>query len=139
MKNNIKSKYIIILLIVLIAFCFLNRKSVPSKPYDNLKVSNVVSATVHLIPPDKTIPITDTEELVTYLNDIVIIKKDNSYKYKMSYGQAVTFTLTMTDGSQEKISAFYPFIIINRTGYQAEYQPCETLNSYANRLLNQFE
>ena len=103
-------------------------------PYQDLNASDVVSAAVHLSPPDQTVQITDIEELVSYLNEVVIYKEDQSYtEYS---GQAVTFTLTMADGSQEEITAYDPFIIINGTGYRTKYEPCEQLNRYANKLLN---
>lgn len=107
------------------------------KPYKNLKTSDIVSAAVYLAPPDKTIQITETHELVSYLNEIVIYKKDNSYTEYA--GQAVIFTLAMADGSQEEIMAYNPFVVINGTGYKIKYEPCEKLNSYANKLLNTAE
>lgn len=107
------------------------------KPYKDLETSDIVSATVHLTPPDKTIQIPEMEELVTYLNEVVIYNEDNSY---MEYsGQGVIFTLTMADGSQEEIMAYNPFVVINGTGYRTKYKPCEKLNNYANKLLNNAE
>lgn len=104
------------------------------KPYKDLETSDIVSATVHLVPPDKTIQITEIEELVDYLNEVVIYSEDNSYtEYS---GQAVIFTLTMADDSQEEIMAYNPFVVINGTGYKTKYEPCEKLNNYANQLLN---
>ncbi len=103
------------------------------KPYKNLDVSQIVSAAVLLSPPDKTVQITDLTELVEYLEDVVIYNKDNSY---MEYaGQTVVFTLTMDDGSQTQIAPYAPFLVIDGVGYKTKYEPCEALNSYANRLL----
>lgn len=104
------------------------------KPYRNLSSSQIVSATVRLIPPDKTIQIPGIEELVAYLKDVVIYKKDNSYTE--CDGQGVIFTLTMSDGTQTQIMAYNPFLVIDGVGYRIKYEPCEALNSYANRLLN---
>ena len=42
------------------------------KPWKNLNPSQIVSATVRLTPPDKTIQITEIEELAEYLKDVVI-------------------------------------------------------------------
>ena len=126
--------FIISFLIVIgiAAFAFSGRK-----PYKALEASDIVSATVHLAPPDKTIQITEFNELVASLNEVVIYNEDNSYtEYS---GQAVIFTLTMTDGSQEEITAYNPFVVINGTGYKAKYEPCEKLNNYANKLLNNAE
>lgn len=105
------------------------------KPYKNLEASDIVSATVHLIPPDKTIQIADIEELVPYLNDVAIYYKDDSYTDYV--GQAVTVTLTMADGSREEIMEYNPFIIINGIGYKAKPGSCENLSNYANTLLDQ--
>ena len=103
-------------------------------PYQDLKASEVVSAAVRLSPPDETVPIADPEELVALLKEVVIYREDDSYtEYS---GQAVTFTLTMADGSQEEITAYSPFLIVNGTGYRAKYEPCEQLNRYANQLRN---
>ena len=105
-------------------------------PYKNLKAANIVSAAVYLSPPNKTVQITDAEieELVSYLNEIVIYNEDNAYTHYC--GQTVMFTLTMADGSQEKITAFNPFVIINGIGYKTKYEPCEQLSRDANKLLN---
>ena len=105
-------------------------------PYKNLKAANIVSAAVYLSPPNKTVQITDAEieELVSYLNEIVIYNEDNAYTHYC--GQAVMFTLTMADGSQEEITAYNPFVIINGIGYKTKYEPCEQLSRYANNLLN---
>ena len=97
-------------------------------PYKNLKAANIVSAAVYLSPPNKTVQITDAEieELVSYLNEIVIYNEDNTYTDYC--GQTVMFTLTMADGSQEKITACNPFVIINGIGYKTKYEPCEQLS-----------
>lgn len=104
------------------------------KIYESLSETEISYATVHLIPPDKTIQIEDINELVGLLNDVVIYEEDNSYTEYA--GQAVTFTLTMVDGSQIEITAYNPFLVIDGVGYKTEYEPCEALNAYANRLLN---
>lgn len=107
------------------------------KPYKNLRAEDIASATVYLAPPDKTIQIVEIKELVTYLNEIVIYSEDNSYtEYD---GQAVIFTLTMFDGSQEEIMVYSPFVVINGTGYKTKYEPCEKLNRYANQLSDNAE
>lgn len=100
-----------------------------------MKSSEIVSATVQLTPPDKTIKIVWIKELVEYLEDLVIYQKDNSYTGYV--GQGVTFTLTMSDGTQTKIMAYNPFLVIDGIGYKTKYEPCEALADYANRLLNE--
>ena len=101
------------------------------KPLKNIEL---VSATVQLMPPDKTIQINDLDELEDLLEDIVIYNQDDSYtKY---VGQAVVFSVTMLDGSQMEVTAYNPFVIIDGVGYRCKYEPCEKLNSFANGLLN---
>lgn len=107
------------------------------KPYKDLQASDIVSATVHIIPPDQTIQITDIEALVPYINEIAVYFKDDSYTDYV--GQAVTVTLMMADGSREEIMEYSPFIIINGVGYRAKPRSCEKLNGYANALLEQEE
>lgn len=103
------------------------------KPYKDLDATQIASVTVHLIPPDITVQIVEIEEFIGYLKDVVIYNEDNSYTgYN---GQAVTFTLTMTDGTQTSTMAYNPFLVIDGVGYKTEYGPCEKLNDYANKLL----
>ena len=105
------------------------------KPYKDLEAAQIVSAAVQLSPPDKTIQITETKELVDLLKDVVVYYKDNSYT---DYGgQGVTFTLVMTDGTQTSIMEYNPFLVIDGVGYKTKYEPCEALNHYANRLLEE--
>lgn len=103
------------------------------RPYRALKSADIVSAAVQLSPPDQTIPIPDTENLAAYLSKIVVCRKDNSHTEYA--GQAAIFTLTMADGSLEEIVTYYPFVIINGTGYRTKYEPCAALSRYANSLL----
>lgn len=102
------------------------------KPFENLKASEIASAAVRLIPPDKTVRIVETEELAEYLNQVVIYRRDDSYKEYA--GQAVIFTLTMTDGRRTEVMACNPFLVIDGAGYRTKYEPCEALNQYANQL-----
>ena len=70
-------------------------------PYKDLKASDIVSVAVYLSPPDETVQITNAEELVSYLRKVTIYNEDTSYTDYC--GQTVMFTLTMADGSQEKL------------------------------------
>lgn len=103
------------------------------KPFKDLELSAIISATVTLAPPDKTIRITEIEELTDYLKDVVIYNKDNSYTEHT--GQGVTFTLMMADGTRTEIMAYNPFLVVDGVGYRTKYEPCEALNAYANKLL----
>lgn len=120
-----------VVIVVLTAGVIISRGKMP---YKDLKASDIVSVAVYLSPPDETVQITNAEELVSYLNEIVIYNEDNAYTHYC--GQAVMFTLTMADGSQEEITAYNPFVIINGIGYKTKYEPCEQLSRYANKLLN---
>jgi len=115
------------LLVVVIALIIFRGR----KPFKGLEI---LSATVRLLPPDETIQIVNLEALEELLEDIVIYNRDHSYgQYN---GQAVKFTIFTSDGSQMKVNAYNPFIIIDGTGYRCKYEPCEKLSSYANELLN---
>ena len=59
----------------------------------DLEAADITSASVRLSPPDTTIQIVETEELVSYINEVVIYNKDNSYTEYA--GQAVIFTLSL--------------------------------------------
>ncbi len=128
MKNK---KVLMIALICLIGIgirIFLSGR----RPFKDLEAADIISANVWLSPPDTTIQITETEELVSYLNEVVIYSKDNSYTEYA--GQDVTFMLNLSDGSQVKITVCSPFVIIDGIGYKCKYEPCEALNNYANEL-----
>lgn len=127
----ILSACILLAVIVIIGFAAFGGR----KPYRNLDPTQIMSVTVHFTPPDKTIQITEIEEFAAYLKDIVIYSEDNSYREYN--GQSVTFTLTMTDGTQTSIMAFNPFLVIDGVGYKTKYRPCEALSSYADELLKQ--
>ena len=43
----------------------------------------------------------------------------------------------MKDGSKKEIRENNLFVAIDGTGYKAKYKPLESLNSYANRLLEE--
>ncbi len=104
------------------------------KPFEGLAASDIASATVTLEPPYKRLQVPDNEELLGYLKDVVIYNVDNSYTEY--FGQGIPFTLTMADGSQKKVGAYNPFLILDGVGFRTEYAPCVALSNYANRLLD---
>ena len=108
--------------------------SAVNRPFAHLNSADLASVTVRLSPPDKTLLITEPGQLVEYLKDTVIYQRDDSYQDYC--GQAVTFSLTMADGSQTSVMAFSPFLVIDGVGYRTKHEPCEALNRYANKLLN---
>ena len=129
-----KKRFIMLIICVTAVICTVGITFIGQKPFKSLKSSDIVSATVLLEPPDETIVITDVSELVADLNEVVIYNRNQSYRNYV--GQAVTFTLIMSDGTQIKVMAYNPFIVINGIGYKTKYEPCERLNQYANRLMN---
>ena len=50
------------------------------KPFANINEADISSASVQLMPPNKTIQITQLSKLADVLKDIVIYNKDDSYK-----------------------------------------------------------
>lgn len=120
-------------ILLLGAVLFAGKVIVGRRPFQDLDPSEIVWATVRLTPPDKTIQITDMEELTDYLKDVVIYYKDNSYTGYA--GQGVTYTLTLADGKQAEIMAYHPFLVMDGVGYRTAYEPCEALHAYGNRLL----
>lgn len=106
-----------------------------TKPLRGLTIEEVTSATVELYPPDATLKLTQEEikELVPILNRVISYRRDDAYRE--STGQAVIFTLTKTDGTQFRVQAYNPFIVIDGEGYRTKYGPCEELNQLGNDLL----
>lgn len=100
-----------------------------------LEAADIKSAEISLTPPGTKTTITDEallSELVGILNTVTVGEEDDSWK---EYdGQFVQFTLTTADGDTATIAAYNPFIIIDGIGYRTEYDPCEELNAFGNRL-----
>lgn len=92
---------------------------------------------MELYPPDATLELTqeEIEDLIPILNRVVSYRRDDTYREYT--GQAVIFTLTKTDGSQLRVQAYNPFIIIDGVGYRTKYEPCEELNQLGNDLLRE--
>jgi hypothetical protein len=89
-------------------------------PYKDLSANEILSATVEILPEKVRGDLSDDaiEDLVAILRTIETNNRDDSHN---SYGgQAVIFTITMMDGTEEIISAFNPFIIINGIGYRTD-------------------
>ena len=107
-------------------------RAVGEKPFADLKASDLQSATVRLMPPDETYQVVELKELVSYLQNLVIYEEDNSYTEYA--GQAVAYTLTMTDGTERTVTAYAPFLILDGIGYRTKYEPCNALNQLANNI-----
>lgn len=107
------------------------------KPLKGLRAEEVASAAVELYPPNVTLTLTqeDIARLISILNQVVTYQRDDSYGE--SSGQAVIFTLTKTDGTQLRVQAYNPFIVIDGVGYRTKYEPCEELNQLGNDKLRE--
>ena len=132
-----KSKKVWLIIVVVALALIVSVLFVAFRGRKPLKNIELFSATVQLMPPDKTIQINDLDELEDLLEDIVIYNQDNSYTGYA--GQAVVFSVTLLDGSQMEVTAYNPFVIIDGVGYKCKYEPCEELNDFANELLNDSE
>ena len=130
-KNIIITIALILIVIIAVA---LSVKTTEKKTFEDLEAASIESATVHLIPPDITVEIEDIDMLAELLQDVVIYNID--FSYILSVGQGVTYTVAFKDGTETKVMAYNPFIIIDGIGYKCKYEPCETLNAYANDLLS---
>ena len=146
MGKRKKRKNVLILAAVLIlavlASVFAVRSLIGRRPFEDLEASDIKEASVEFLPPGDTITLdrneieklTDIliEKLTDILNNVVIYRRDGSYR---TYnGQSVIFTITKTDGSQVTVNAFNPFLVINDTGYRTEYESCGKLASFGNSL-----
>ena len=104
------------------------------RPFRSLEASDIRSASVELLPPDVTIQLGRDEiaALASLLREVRVTRRDDSY---VGYdGQAVRFTLTLTDGGTATVTAYNPFLIIDGRGWRTAYGPCEALNAFGNRL-----
>lgn len=134
-----KKKLLIPVLCVLLLIAALLAKKylIGTKPFRGLSANDVTAATVELYPPDVTLELTreEIEELVPILNRVAVYQRDDSYRE--SDGQAVIFTLTKADGTQLRVNAYNPFLVINGEGHRTKYGPCEELNQLGNDLLRE--
>lgn len=131
-RKQILAIFLPLLLLLACAALFLLRGE---KPFARLQGEELRSVSVTLEPPDETLELTKQEigELVPLLRELRIYRRDDSYRdYN---GQAVTFTLTKTDGSKTTVMEYNPFLVIDGAGYRTEYAPCEGLGRFGNRLL----
>lgn len=108
-----------------------------AKPLRGLTAEEITAATVELYPPDATLDLTreEIEKLVPILDRVVTYQRDDSYVD--SCGQAVIYTLTRTNGTQLRVQAYNPFVVINGEGYRTKYGPCGELNQLGNDLLRE--
>ena len=132
-----KKKTAVVLLcavIVIAAAALICTNFIGKKPFASLKAEDIASATVQLLPPNRTAPVTDLDALAAALNDAVIYRKDGSYtEYN---GQAVIYTIVLKDGTERAVNFFSPFLIIDGVGYRANAESCEQLARIADGLIS---
>lgn len=106
-----------------------------SRPFAHLEGADLVSATVHLSPPDVTLELDrhELDELAGLLREVVVYGRDGSWTEYA--GQAVTYTLELADGLTCTVTDYNPFLILDGVGYRTKYESCEALNNFGNRLL----
>ncbi len=108
------------------------------KPFTKLSTSEIVSSELFIVPPDATITLTDKEDIVKLtdiLNEIIIYREDNSGR---EYdGQLVQVTIILKNGETHTIGAYNPFLFLNGKCYRTKYEPCQRLNAFGNRILNE--
>ena len=117
-------------LVLLLALTF----AIGRRPFRSLESSDIQTAAVELLPPDVTIQLDrdEIDALASLLREVRVTRRDDSYT---GYdGQAVRFTLTLTDGGTTTVTAYNPFLIIDGQGWRTAYGPCEALNAFGNRL-----
>ena len=106
----------------------------PKRPLRSLEAEDVVSAQVGLYPPDVEMELTPEQigELVPLLRDTVIYRWDPSFS--LYDGQAVVYTLHLTDGTTKTVQAYGQFLVLDEQGYRTKYEPSEVLHQFGNRL-----
>ena len=104
------------------------------RPFLTLDAADIQTASVELLPPDVSAQLApaEVETLAELLRQVRVKWRDDSYTEYC--GQAVIFTLTMTDGTVRKAMAYNPFLVIDGVGWRTAYAPCEALNAFGNRL-----
>lgn len=104
-----------------------------TKPFADLKVENITSADIYLVPPGSTITIADDDglsELVEILCDVTLYEQNDTGRELD--GQLVEVTLTLTDGTTHSIGALGDYMYYDNVCYKAKYEPSEALNAFGN-------
>ena len=121
---------------LLLCFIAVSCSKTGTKPFADLTADEISSVSVNCMPPDKTVHTSDEENiesLVKILNKVVIYEEDE----KEYAGQSVAFTINKTDGTQIKVTAYNPQMIIDGVKYVTKYDPCEDLNALGNQWVEE--
>ena len=129
-KKILGCSIVIIALITIIAI-----KPWGTKPYEDLSVEDISAVSVELMPPHKTIELSENQiqELVDVLQTVVIYNK--VIKEPLA-GQHLNFIITKDDGSILEVLPMGSLMQLssNGTRYKAKYEPSEELNRLANEI-----
>lgn len=133
-----KKIIIVISILVLGILALISFSTFKRKPFTKLSATEIVSAELFIIPPEKVIDLTDEEdidELTDILNEIVIYREDNSGREYA--GQLVQVTIILKNDETHTIGAYNPFLFLNGKCYRTKYEPCQKLKAFGNRILNE--
>lgn len=133
-----KKLFIVVCILVLGILTVILFNTFGRKPFAKLSADEIVSAELFIVPPDETVRLTDKEdilELTDILNEVTIYREDNSGReYE---GQLVQVTIELKNGETHTIGAYNPFLFLNGKCYRTKYEPCQELNAFGNRILNE--
>lgn len=96
----------------------------------------IENVTVTAYPSDETVELTREQitELQNLLKDIKLTERDDSYnEYN---GQWMQFDITTGYGATTSLAVYNPFFIIDRIGYQADYDALQALNVFGNSVIS---
>ena len=121
-------------LALLVLAGILAQSFIGARPFKDLAAGDIQSVKLELYPPGAEFTLTpeEIEGLVPLLNDVMVYRRDDSWRDYC--GQLCRFTLTLADGSQTTVDAYNPFLIVDGVGRRTKYEPCEALNHFANTL-----
>lgn len=125
------------LAVVLLVVFFILTARRGQRPFRSLTVEQLSGATVEVTPPGTPAILSqqDLQDLVDILQKVTIYQEDNSYQ--ASGRQMVTFTLTMTDGSEHTVTACAPWLILDGVGYRTSHEPCLALSTLGNQAIGE--
>lgn len=86
------------------------------RPFRGLEAGDIIAASVRMSPLDVTTELNrgEIEMLAELLRDVRVTRRDSSYtKYE---GQAVSFTLSLADGTTTDVMAYALFLAIGSAG-----------------------
>jgi len=111
-------------------------RPVPQKDIiKNISTGKIQSVQLIANPPGKKTMLSDKEiiQFCRLLDNVVLNEKTGCYSDNT--GQWIQFNITFQDGGKSWAAAYNPFFIIDGTGYNTDYKPCEEINVFANKVL----